>query len=163
MPNPTWTKIARVEVTGGTGTLAFTSIPQTYQDLVLVANLRYSGTGGWADGGWTLNGSPSATGTYMGGTGGGDRGGVYPGQFTLIYNDGQSGTYPMNIAYFPNYTGSNIKCYWTSGSAGYSSSPAYNNEDAGVYASYTSAINSISINGTMVQSSNATLYGIKSS
>ena len=162
MANPTWTLIARQDITGSSGSLSFSSIPQTYSDLVLVANLRYSGTGGWADTGWTLNGSPSATGLYMGGTGSGTRAGVYPGQFTAIYDDYTAGYYPMNFAYFPNYAGSNAKCYVTSGSMGYTGSTMYDNQDSGIYSS-TSAITSISINGTFVQYSNASLYGIKNS
>lgn len=164
MPNPTWTLIARQDVTGGTqSNFAFTSIPQTYTDLVLVANLRYNGSGGWADAGWSLNGSPSASGLYMGGTGSGVRAGVYPGQFTAVYNDLSANYYPMNIAYFPEYAGNGIKCYWTSGSMGYTGTTMYDNQDCGVYTSYTTAISSITINGTFVQGCSAALYGIKSS
>jgi hypothetical protein len=165
MPNPTWTLIGRQDVTGATqNNFAFTSIPQTYQDLVLIATLRYDGSSSvWADAGWTLNGSPSASGIYMGGTGGGDRAGNYPGQFTTVYNNATAGYFPMNIAYFPSYAGNGIKCYWTSGSSGYPSAPMYDNQDSGVYPGYTSAITSITINGTFVQGCSAALYGIKSS
>jgi hypothetical protein len=164
MPSPTFTLISRQDITAGTGTFTFSAIPQTYTDLYLIANLRYDGSSSvWADGGWTVNGSPSPSGIYMGGTGGGTRAGNYPGQFTVLYNNADAGYYPMNIAYFPNYAGSNIKCYWTSGSAGYTGLTMYDNQDCGVYPSFSSAITSISISGTMVQSCSASLYGIKSS
>ena len=165
MPSPTFTLIARQDVTAGTQTnFVFSSIPQTYTDLMLIATLRYDGTSSiWADAGWTLNGSPSASGLYYGGTGGGSRAGVYPGQVTCVFNNADAGYFPRNVAYIPNYAGSGIKCYWTSGSSGYPSAPKYNNEDSGVYPGYTSAITSITVNGTFVQNCSAALYGIKNS
>jgi hypothetical protein len=165
MADATWTLIARQDVTGSTQTnFAFTSIPQTYTDLVLIATIRLSGGSGWADAGWSLNGSPSPSGIYMGGTGTGSRSGNYPGQFTAIQDPSfTAGYYPMNMAYFPEYAGSGIKCYWTSGSMGYTGSTMYDNQDGGVYPSYTTAISSITIGGTFVSGCTASLYGIKSS
>jgi hypothetical protein len=162
MPTPTFTLISRFDIPTGTANFTFSSIPQTYQDLVLVANLRNTGSG-WQDGGFTLNGSPSASGTYMGGTGTGDRGGVYPGQFTVVGDNFTAGYYAMNILYLPAYAQSVVKCYWTAANMAYSTSTMYDNQDAGVFPGYTTAVSSISVPGPFVANSSASLYGIKKS
>jgi hypothetical protein len=162
MPSPTFTLISRFDIPTGTANFTFSAIPATYQDLVLVCNLRNTSTG-WQDAGFILNGSPSATGTYMGGTGTGDRAGVYPGQFTAVGDNFDAGYYAMNILYLPNYAKSTVKCYWTSASMAYSTATMYNNEDAGVFSGYTTAITSISVPGPFVANASASLYGIKNS
>lgn len=163
MPSPTFTLIGRQTVPTGTqSNFAFTAIPQTYTDLFVVCTLRNTGSG-FQDAGWVLNGSPSASGIYMGGTGAGQRAGVYPSQFSAVGDNLIAGYYSQNMAYIPSYTAGNIKCYHSSGSTGYASQPTYNNQNSGVYTSYSSAITSLTIMGDFVAGSSAALYGIKNS
>jgi hypothetical protein len=169
----TYKKIASVTVTaaGGAANIEFTSIPSTYDDLVVKFSLRSARSGTWRDGmKVSFNGSTSNF-TYrmLEATGGGT-----PGSYSA--SDGMVGNIPAATAtastfgsfelYVPNYKGSTNKSY-----SGDSTQPNNSSNDqtlnmvAGLW-SNTAAITSLRItadNGNLVQYSTATLYGISKS
>jgi hypothetical protein len=153
---------------GDTTVFNFTSIPQTYTDLILIASLRSTrGAGNIGDGYARFNG---------------DTGGI---TFLRTFGDGSGGrsndtgvgliNAPVNVAnsfagvciYIPNYTSSNIKSYSMD-------AVTVNTSGANAYAqmltiqwSGTSAITSIQVRdwsdggaNNLVQYSSADLYGI---
>lgn len=172
----TYIPIATVTVgSGGAANIEFTSIPQTYTDLLIKCSLRQSGyTGVTWD--WLkirLNGS-SAT-NYSGrDLEGAGTSGVYSNTFTSqnalvklgLANSttSSSNTFSSNDIYIPNYAGSYNKSAAGDGVHEDNANVAICVMGAGLW-SDTSAITSISLfpeNGTAwVQHSSATLYGIK--
>jgi hypothetical protein len=165
MPD-TFNKIASVTVgSGGAATMAFTSIPATFSDLVLKISSRYSGGGYGTDMTISLNGSTSGFSSKR----------IYAYGGT-VYTDTQSnvsgvvnGTgstanlFSSNDLYFPNYSGSASKYYMIDGVNENNDTTAYLLEMSANFWSNTAAINSITIGAasSFVQYSTATLYGIK--
>jgi hypothetical protein len=173
MPN-TYFKIASVTVgSGGSATIAFSSIPATYTDLIVKVSGRSTSGGG--DCSVTFNGS--------GGTAYSSR---------LIYGDGSaaatatstgaafatwgagainrstttSNTFANTDIYIPNYAGSNYKSLSTDSVEENNATQAYSELAASLWAD-TAGITSITLtpssSGNFVQYSTATLYGIKNS
>jgi hypothetical protein len=171
----TFQKIASVTVgSGGTSSIDFTSIPQTYTDLCVKLSLRGSNNDPYALIRTRLNGATSGYTTtrlygYSGsGTGTGSDGNT---GLTYLY-----GGYPSASAatanlfgsdefYFPNYAGSNQKSYSQETAGVNNSGIALQVFIAGIWTG-TSAINQISFNneyGNFTEYSTATLYGISKS
>jgi hypothetical protein len=163
----TFVKIAAVTVgAGGSASMTFSSIPQTYTDLKLVISGRSSdGNFGYLirlnnalspySGRWLEAVSSSVTSYANSNALGG----------YLDYSTQTADTFSSSEAYIPNYTGSNYKSYSIE-------TMQESNSATGVYSamgaqlwSDTSAITSIvlTINTLFVQHTTATLYGIKSS
>jgi hypothetical protein len=162
-------KIETVTVgAGGSASITFSSIPQTYTDLKIVLSGR------------TANANP--TGQYISFNGSTSN---FTGRY--LYSDSTNGTIVSGVLaryigtvmgtlqtanafnsteiYIPNYTSSNFKSFSTDNVAENNGAYGGLNLLAGLW-SNTAAITSISMapdNGNYPQHSTATLYGIKSS
>ena len=171
----TYEAIATVTVgSGGTSTITFTSIPQTYTELVVKGSTRLSA----GDAGVQL------VARFNGSTSGYSRRSLEGNGASASSNSGSSETY-MRFAYaeestntantfnnfelyIPNYTSSNNKSTSSDNVTENNGTTAYSALHAGLW-SNTSAITSISIfdisstQANFVQYSTATLYGIKNS
>lgn len=171
----TYTPIATVTVgSGGAANIEFTSIPQTYTDLLVKCSLRQSGYTGvtWDWLKFRFNGS-SAT-VYSSRDLEGNGSNTYSNTFTSqngmvklgLANSttSTSNTFSSNELYIPNYTSSNNKSVSGDGVHEDNATAAIAVLGAGLW-SNTAAITSITLfpeNGTAwVQYSTATLYGIK--
>ena len=167
----TYFKIASVTVgAGGASSIDFTSIPNTYTDLVVKLSARTTRTTTGSD--WvkiSFNGvSTNQTMRLLYGEGSGT--GSY--SDSLIYsaigsNAQTSSTFGSTEFYIPNYAGSTNKSVSSDGvSENNSATGNYLNLVAGLWSS-TAAINQITLTPytgpNWVQYSSATLYGIKSS
>jgi hypothetical protein len=164
----TFTLIASSTVgAGGASSIAFSSIPSTYTDLVLYTSVRSAVSGYGTDMNITLNGSTSSFSSKR----------IYAYSGT-VYSDSQTNvsgvvngasstasTFASNYLYFPNYVGSTNKSYMIDGVIENNSSTAYLPELSANLWSNTAAINSISIadatGATLQQYSTAYLYGVK--
>lgn len=163
----TYEPIATTTASGSSSIIEFTSIPQTYTDLRLVANLRSADSrSGWQSVSFTYNGSTGSlySGTVMYGSGsvaGSYRqaGTVFEGSCSM--NGTTSGIFVSNILDIMNYTNTSLNkttllAFGDSGMGPY--------RQAAVYRS-TAAITSIKMqepsNLNWVSGCTATLYGIK--
>jgi hypothetical protein len=164
----TFIKISTVTVSaGGSSTIDFTSIPQTYTDLKLILCNRSSNTG-------TVDGSPiyfnsdTTSGNYTYRRVLGDGASVASATVNGLVLPGSSATanaFANSEIYIPNYTGSNNKTMSIDSVTETNAVDGYAGLTAGRW-SGTAAITSIriqNVGGTFVQYSTATLYGIKSS
>jgi hypothetical protein len=169
----TFTKIASVTVgSGGTGSITFSSIPQTYTDLVIKASLR-TGSGGIGSYQLTFNGSASGyserliygTGTATGSASQSSSTYIWWG-FNTNENSSTASTFASNDIYIPNYTSANHKYLSADNVTESNTSAATAYLDAGLWAN-TAAITSITLDieqaALFVENSTATLYGIKNS
>ena len=154
---------------GGAATMAFSSIPATYTDLILVYSGRTSEpTGTFYEVSLTLNGSTTGfTAKQLYGDGSSaSSSSPTSRQAGLIGNVATtSNTFSNTQVYFPNYAGSNNKSYSVDSVTENNSAASYVSMLAGLW-SNSAAITSISIaptSGNFVQYSTASLYGIKSS
>jgi hypothetical protein len=165
----TFTKIASVSVgAGGASSIAFTSIPSTYTDLVVKVSARsdftinpqaalYVSTNVSSPSSRRIEGNGSSAASY-----------------TEASSINASGSTPANSStantfgnvelYFPNYAGSTNKSLSMDAVGENNTTAAYATLTAGLF-SATTAINSITFttDGNFKQYSTATLYGIKNS
>ena len=168
----TYKLISKVTVgSGGAATMAFSSIPSTYTDLVLLVSARTDEAGAnWSQSNITFNGSATGyTNRYLLGTGSAvvtDSVGT-----TFVYGGRGTGagatasTFANSFVYIPNYAGSNNKSVSTDEVTENNATAALAFLSAGLW-SNSAAINSITITASgcnFVQYSTARLYGIKSS
>ena len=170
----TYVKIASVTVgVAGAASMDFTSIPQTYTDLVLKVSTRGNGSGGHGESTQTVKFNGSTTGytnTFVYQYGIGTTGSQAVANNTFIAGKPDT-TYTANTfsnseMYVPNYTSANYKSVSVDGTdENNSTSAVISSLTAGLW-SNTAAITSIVVTpfaGSFVQYSTATLYGIKSS
>lgn len=164
----TFTNIQTVTVgSGGAASIDFTSIPQTYTDLVLKISTRYNSTNQTQS--IKFNSDSTVTNYYrrmLGGDNSGpygyyinDNGGA---GYTNLSTD-NANTFSANEIYIPGYTNTGVgKAYHAVGGTENNTTTAFRIV-AGNYWTGTSAISSISLlpgSGLFSQYSSATLYGI---
>ena len=163
----TYVKIATVTVgAGGASSIDFTSIPQTYTDLVLKISARGD------NGIWgmllSINGSAASfTNKYLEGTGAAATSSSLA-QFIGEENatSATASTFGNSEVYLPNYTGSTNKSFSSDSVSENNATTAYTNLTANLW-SNTAAITSLSLSiyntsaRKYSQYSSATLYGIK--
>jgi hypothetical protein len=164
----TFIKIQTVTLTGTQANIEFTSIPQTYTDLKIVMSARVNASSVSESCKMTFNGVTTGySNRYIFGSGSAASSGSDTNAFTFRVPSGTStaSVFGNGEVYIPNYTSSNYKSF--------SDDSVSENNDASSGAiltanlwANTAAITSITItpfNGSFVQYSTATLYGIKSS
>lgn len=165
----TMTLLSTVNVgSGGAATIDFTSIPQGYTDLVLKISARSTSTNGpytWADLQLRPNGSSaSLTARALLGfdTTVASTVDTNPSGGFLNGNTTTANTFATVEAYIPNYAGSTFKSWSIDAATENNSAVAIRWIGANVWSS-TAAISSITlapIQGSFVQYSTASLYGI---
>lgn len=167
----TYKAIATVTVgSGGAATFGFTSIPATFTDLLVLASVRSDRPSNSIDNGWVYFNSDTTSGNYTKRRLWGDGDTVYSATtYDLDYycpgSTATASTFGNLYYYIPNYAGSNNKSFSVDSSQENNATIAINNLTAGLWSS-SSAITSITFdlnNGSFVQHSSATLYGIKNS
>ena len=164
-----WTVIRHEELTGSQASIEFTSIPQTYTDLVLVLSARSDRSGQYGDGVVIKpNGSASnGTARYLQGY----NGSVASGTRTNISGGGAAAalttasTFSSCSVYIPNYTSTSAKSISTDGVIEHNGTQATQGIEANLWnPSPNVAITSLTIApeiGTnFVQYTSATLYGV---
>ena len=150
---------------GGTASITFSSIPQTYTDLLLKVSARSNNTSGYYS---TLTMTFNGTNTYSNIIAFGTGSGVGSGTDTAIKPFVQAATTTANVFgqnefYIPNYTSSNAKSVSMEMVTENNATDSLALIGVGL-SSGTSAISTITLSvGTdlLVQYSTATLYGIK--
>jgi len=164
--NPTL--IATVVVgSGGASSINFTSIPQTYTDLKLVASIRTTRTGSTQDAVALSINSGSTSEILLQTDGSSASSNTQGGYFGYVDTSSNTANTFGNLEiYFPNYTNTTTyKSFSVDGVEENNATQSYIMLTSGLYSS-TSAITSITINGSggnYVQYSTAYLYGIKNS
>lgn len=160
----TYTAIATTTVgAGGTNTISFTSIPQTYTDLLIKLSTRPTtgAAGGSLDIGFN-NSATSFTTRYLLGDGSAASSGTATTTFGFVGSTTTASTFATTEIYIPNYTSSNNKSFGSESVEEANATLAYSTILAGLW-SNTAAITSIQITNsrpTFAQYSTATLYGI---
>jgi hypothetical protein len=142
--------------------IEFTSIPQTFTDLVLVTSLRASTATN--DAGLIINGSnENQSQKQLQGTGSAVSSSAYTFDIFLICSSGDTAnTFSNSTHYFPNYTDSNNKSFSVDSVSENNATQAFQRIIAGLNSS-TAAITSISMypaSGNFVVGSTVSLYGI---
>jgi hypothetical protein len=167
----TYKAIAAINVgVSGVSTLDFSSIPNTYDDLILHLSVR--STGNYSTGavamGWSFNGTTSnRTGRRLYAAGGSFSGdtavvlGIIPGVAA-----GTQNSYAMNTIYIPDYASSKTKVFMVDAFASGEGGSAYEFDYIGGHWNDTTAINRVTVTcgvDSFIQHSTATLLGIKKS
>jgi len=169
--NPNMVAIRTVTVgSGGAANIEFTSIPQTYTDLVVKLSARSTSTNTFENYILTFNGSSQTgmSGRHLYGTGSAAGSGSYSS------GDGSIFSVPANVTastfgnaeiYIPNYTSSNNKSISIDNVSENNATAGQQNLQASLW-SNSAAITSIRFalsGGNYAQYSTATLYGVTSS
>ena len=168
MPD-TFIKIASVTVgSGGAASMAFTSIPSTYTDLVLKISARGTTASTTLGVRMTVNGSTSTfIDKYLQGSGsaaasGNDVGGTFWYLGEMPGSTSTASTFGNIELMIPNYTSANYKSVSVDGVSEGNITTVYSTLVAGLW-STTTAISSITLSppsNNFAQYSTATLYGI---
>lgn len=170
--NPNMVAIQTVTVgSGGAASIEFTSIPQTYTDLVIRVSTRSTDSG---DNAFGLRFNGSSTAAYSMRRLWGNGASAFSGLSTSVNNmEGILGVNPSGSTastfgnaeiYIPNYTSSNNKSVSIDAVNENNATTAYAELYAGLW-SNTSAITQVTLGymtGNFVQYSTATLYGVTS-
>ena len=166
----TFVKIQTVTVgSGGSATIEFTSIPQTYTDLKIVVSGR--GTANFAGSGNYYIIKPNGLNTnlssrYLLGIGTSVATGSFQPFGYMSASDYTANAFGNSVHYISNYTSANYKSFSTESGAESNADTVYALEiEAGLW-SNSAAITSLTLTpggGNFAQYSTATLYGIKSS
>ena len=156
---------------GGAASIAFTSIPQTYTDLVLVMSIRTNNASVADYAAISFNSSTSSfTQKTLAGTGAATVSANYTtspdsriaGQ--VVGNNATASVFSNGSLYIPNYTSSNNKSHSWDGTRENNTSGTELGFGAGLW-SDVAAITSIALTswagGTILEYSSASLYGIK--
>ena len=164
----TYEKIASVTVgSGGAASIDFTSIPGTFDDLVIHASLRGTDSGVTTNANLYINGVNTNQ-TQRKLTGNGSTAASSTDSAILPIATGTTATastFSSVYIYIPNYAGSTNKSFSIDQVTENNSTTADSRLNAGLW-SQTSAITSLSFDpgvGNLAQHSSATLYGIKKS
>jgi len=155
------TKIAQVDVgAGGVTTLDFTSIPQTFTDLMIVASLRSSAGTGYFGADIKLN-TVSATGKFLAGSGTAASSFAFATPSVPGTNMTAS-TFGSMVIYIPNYTSAIAKSVSVDNVFENNAAAAQQEIFAMIYSTVTSGVTAISFAGltNIIQYSSATLYGV---
>jgi hypothetical protein len=160
----TYTLISSVAVgSGGAANINFTSIPQTYTDLVMVisAKSNRADSNDWCY--LTVNGSNPTEFRLLLGEGTGASSYTSSSGLGVSIGATSAPVFGSLNVYVPNYTGSNYKVFSVDAVQENTTNTAYSNLYAG-YRSTTSAVTSLGLTpiyGTaFLQYTNAYLYGI---
>ena len=169
----TFIKIASVTVgSGGASTINFTSIPQTYTDLVIKLSARNQTTSETV--GSVYFNSDTTDGNYRyrrllgDGSSASSLSGNFPYWFYMSTTADTASTFGNSEIHIPNYTGSSQKSISSDGVTENNATSALTVLIAGLWLD-TSAITAIQLRpyvqggGNFAQHSTATLYGIKNS
>jgi hypothetical protein len=151
---------------GGAASITFSSIPQTYTDLMLLTSARSTSTGLAVVA--KFNGSSANyTGKYLEGSGSS----VASGTMSInqagnsVASSYTASVFASNYLYIPNYTGSTFKSSSSDATTENNATVSYMAFYANLW-SDTSAITSIALTvsaGSFAEFSSASLYGIKNS
>jgi len=149
---------------GGAASIEFTSIPQTYTDLLVVCNGRTSGSGNGINISFNGNTSNYSNRALQGNGSNASSYGTYNRNAGMVTDSNQTASvFGSTSIYVPNYTGSTFKSYSADGVSEHNATTAYMNIVAGLW-SDVAAITSLTISpmfGNFVYHSTASLYGIK--
>lgn len=151
---------------GGVASISFSSIPQTYTDLIVVLSGRIVATSDSPSFTFTFNGSATTfTTRYLLGNGASVSSSTLTSAWGGII-DGSAqtaGSFANSSIYIPNYAGAANKTYSVDGVNEQNAATAFQSMAAGLWAT-TSAITSITLSsagGNFDQYSTASLYGVK--
>lgn len=160
--------IQHQELTGSQSSIIFSSIPQTYTDLLLVTSLRdNAGSTGWENAFVYPNGlSTNMTSRFAYGWGNNNNGSANNSPAVIYHQTARNGntasTFSSSFVYFNDYTSTNAKSISCDTSVIQDGTSSINAITSAIWNS-SSAITSIEIVGagtSFVQYSSATLYGI---
>ena len=172
MPSPTMTLIQSVTVpSGGASTVTFSSIPQTYTDLKIVASLR----GDFSIAGEAIlisfNGTSTSTnhsGIYLQGNGASAGSGSLANYAANIEGTiNTANTFASNEIYIPNYTSTSAKSFSADGVTETNGTTAYAKMSAQLWnvtgsgSPITSIVFTINNGYNFLQYSSFYLYGVK--
>ena len=151
---------------GGASSIEFTSIPQTYTDLLVVCSGRTNGSGNGINISFNGNTSNYSNRALQGNGSAASSFGTYNRNAGMVTDSNQTASvFGSTSIYVPNYAGSTFKSYSADGVSENNAATAYMSFIAGLW-SDVSAITSLTLSlmvGNFVQYSSATLYGIKNS
>jgi hypothetical protein len=157
--------IQHQELASAQASITFSSIPQTFTDLVLMLSLRATASGTNV-GAVSFNGSTSNFSLrLLQGDGSGVSSANYSANYAGIFGGSTmtANTFGNATIYIPNYAGSTNKSFSVDAVTENNATLAFQNIQAGLW-SNTAAITSIAISflsgGDWAQYSSATLYGI---
>ena len=154
---------------GGAASVTFSSIPQTYTDLVLKVSARTDRAAGVSDSVLVKfnNSTTTYTGRILYGDGSSAASQSYSstGGVSANSNTSTASIFANAEMYIPNYTGSTNKSFSVDNVTENNGTQSYTILDAGLW-STTSAITSLvcaGANGNLMQYTTLSLYGIKNS
>ena len=154
---------------GGASAITFTSIPQTYTDLLILHSTRTNraNIGDWLL--FSFNGSTASfteRDLYGSGSAAGSSSSTPRYIAEIVGGNATASVFGNGVVYIPNYTSSNYKSYSADAVGENNATASFQVLIAGLW-SNTAAITSITITpgsaSTLSQYSSASLYGIKSS
>jgi len=158
-----------VDSPSGASTIVFSSIPQTYTDLLMVVSGRASRSAVADDMFINFNGSTSnITNKFVYGNGTSGLSSSYSLHAgNLVCDTATANTFGNTTIYIPNYTSANYKSFSVDSVTENNATTAYTDLVAGLWSS-TAAVTSLTVySGTsgsnFLQYSSASLYGIKNS
>lgn len=151
---------------GGSASITFSSIPQTYTDLLIVVSGRCTGSGNGLNITFNSNTSNYSNRALQGsGSSAGSFGTYNRNAGFVSFSSETASVFGSSAIYIPNYAGSTNKSYSADGVSENNATTSYLGIIAGLW-SNTAAITSASLSamdGNLVQYSSASLYGIKNS